>query len=244
MVCDRCNCYFSFRATFCPFISLSALKIKISEKWKICLELSSFYTKVTKIMIMCYTVLDIRHMVDVIVAFHFGEFVSFHSPNSPKKWKFQKNEKTTRDIIILKNCTKNYDYRLCCPEMMCDGYNCFSFWAFFLPFYPTNNPKYENFNKNEKTPTDIILHMCTKNHDHMLYCSWEMARDTCNFHFSFWVLFCPFIPQQPKRSKFEKNEKNASRYHHVTHAYQKPQSYEAQFWRWHHFKLVQQKAIK
>ena len=40
----------------------------------------------------------------------------------------------------------------------------------FLPFYPTN-PKNQNF---EKMPGDIIiLHKCTKNHDHMLYCSWN-----------------------------------------------------------------------
>ena len=42
-----------------------------------------------------------------------------------------------------------------------------------LPFYPTNNLKNQNFEKNEKNPEDIILHKCTKNHDHMLYCSWD-----------------------------------------------------------------------
>ena len=29
MVCDRCNCYFSFWAAFCPFTHLTAQKIKI-----------------------------------------------------------------------------------------------------------------------------------------------------------------------------------------------------------------------
>ena len=42
----------------------------------------------------------------------------------------------------------------------------------FLPFYPTNNPKYQNFEKMNQSPGDIIiLHKCTKNHDHMLYSS-------------------------------------------------------------------------
>ena len=37
---------------------------------------------------------------------------------------------------------------------------------------PSNNPK---FLKNEIKPGDIIiLHTCTKTHDHMLYCSWDM----------------------------------------------------------------------
>ena len=34
MVRDRCNCYFSFWAIFCPFTPLTAQKIKILEKWK------------------------------------------------------------------------------------------------------------------------------------------------------------------------------------------------------------------
>ena len=33
MVCDRCNCYFSFWAIFCPFTPLTAQKIKILKKW-------------------------------------------------------------------------------------------------------------------------------------------------------------------------------------------------------------------
>ena len=40
----------------------------------------------------------------------------------------------------------------------------------FLPFYPRNNSKYENFEKVKKTPTDItILHLCTINDNHMIY---------------------------------------------------------------------------
>ena len=56
----------------------------------------------------------------------------------------------------------------------------------FLPFYPTNNPKNQDFEtmkkttgviiekskfyNNEKTPGDIIiLHMRTKNYDHRRY---------------------------------------------------------------------------
>ena len=36
----------------------------------------------------------------------------------------------------------------------------------FLPFYPTNNPKNQNFENVTKTPGDIIISQkCTKNHD-------------------------------------------------------------------------------
>ena len=38
----------------------------------------------------------------------------------------------------------------------------------------------------------IVLNKCNKNYDYMLYYSWDMARDGCNFCFSFWAIFCPF----------------------------------------------------
>ena len=46
----------------------------------------------------------------------------------------------------------------------------------FLTFYPPSSPKKDNKMKKQKQqqqqPGDIIiLHKCTKNHDHMLYCS-------------------------------------------------------------------------
>ena len=78
----------------------------------------------------------------------------------------------------------------------------------FLPFYPINNPKNQNFEKMKQKPWRYyLLYTRTKNHDHMLYCSWDMVHDRCNcFHFG--LFFCPFTPQQPEKSKFWKNEKN------------------------------------
>ena len=79
----------------------------------------------------------------------------------------------------------------------------------FLHFYTTNNPKNQNFEKMKKkkkkktTPGEfIILHKCTKNHDHMLYCSWDMACDGCNCYFSFWAIFCPFTPLTVQKNQF------------------------------------------
>ena len=73
MVRDGCN-YFSFWAILCPFTPLTAQKFKFKKKWKNSLEISSFYTIVPKIMIICYTVSEIWCMTDVIVIFHFGLF--------------------------------------------------------------------------------------------------------------------------------------------------------------------------
>ena len=64
MTCDRCNCYFSFWAIFCPFTPLTAQKIKILKKWKKCLEISSFYICVPKIMIRWCTVPETWYVTD------------------------------------------------------------------------------------------------------------------------------------------------------------------------------------
>ena len=62
----------------------------------------------------------------------------------------------------------------------------------FLPFYPPNIPKYQNFEKLKKTTGGIIvLHKCTENHDHMLCCSLDMAHNGFDY-FSFWAIFYPF----------------------------------------------------
>ena len=65
---DRCNCYFSFWAIFCPFTPLTAQKIKILRKWKNekkHLEISSFYIcVVSKNMVRYCTVPEIWCAMD------------------------------------------------------------------------------------------------------------------------------------------------------------------------------------
>ena len=59
--------------------------------------------------------------------------------------------------------------------MVCERFNCyFDFWLFFAlpdpPPQPSSQPKKQNFKKLKKIPGDIIiLHMCTKNYDEILY---------------------------------------------------------------------------
>ena len=71
MAHNKCNCFFHFGLFFCPFTSLTAQKIKIFKKWKNPLEISSFYTCVPKIIIICYTVPEIWCMTDVYSYFSF-----------------------------------------------------------------------------------------------------------------------------------------------------------------------------
>ena len=95
--------------------------------------------------------------------------------------------------------------------------------GYFLSFYPLTAQKMKISKKKKKVPGDItILQKCIKNHDHMLYCSWDLACDKCNCYFSFWTIFCPLTPHKnSKNENLKKNEKFFWRYNHFTQVYQK-----------------------
>ena len=79
----------------------------------------------------------------------------------------------------------------------------------FLPFYPPSNPKNQNFEKRKKVPGDIIiLHKCTKNHDHMVNCSLDITCNRFNCYFSFWAIFCPFTSLPAQKIKIKKKKTN------------------------------------
>ena len=85
--------FFVILSHFLHFYPLTTRKIKILKKCKKqqLLEISplSFYTNVPKIMIICYTFPEIRHMMDVIFVFHFGLIFGLLPPKQPKKSKFK-----------------------------------------------------------------------------------------------------------------------------------------------------------
>ena len=106
-----------------------------------------------------------------------------------------------------------------------------SFWAIFCPFHPPlNNLENQNFEKMKKASGDvIILNMWTKNHNHMIYASWDMVRDRQNV-FSFSTIICSFTPslsllttQKIRILKKWKDEKNSWIYHYFTQAHYKQQ---------------------
>ena len=125
--------------------------------------------------------------------FSFWAIFCPFTPVTAKKTKISKKmKKTPGDIIILHKCTTDDNHMIYGSwDMKCVRQNFLPFWTAFCPFtLPPNNPKNQNFEKLKKTPGDIIiLHKCTKNHDHMLYCSWDMAHDGCNSYFSSWAIF-------------------------------------------------------
>ena len=62
--------------------------------------------------------------------------------------------------------------------------------------------------KNQIAGDIIILHMCTKSHNHMKYSSWDTQLD--RIFFSFCAIFCTFTPtppNNPENQNFEKMKK-------------------------------------
>ena len=189
------------------------------------LEISSFYTCARKTQsyevqflrygvwqnfllfwaIFC-PVTQIWSVTEIIVI--SGNFCSF-APLLTLKIKIWKKCKKALHIciILLHMCTKNQDHMMYSSwDTKCNRQNFLSSWAIFCPL-TAGKMKYQKW---KKKPGDIIiLHKCTKTHDHRLYlyCSWDMAGDGCNFWFSLWVIFCPFTSLTAQKMKISKKWK-------------------------------------
>ena len=79
--------FFAIFNYFLPFYPKTTQKIKISKKFKKTLAISSFYTNVPKIIIICLTLSEIWQAMDVII-FHLGLFFALTLPKSPKNQNF------------------------------------------------------------------------------------------------------------------------------------------------------------
>ena len=105
--------------------------------------------------------------------------------------------------------------------------------GYFLPFNPpsSNNPENQNFEKMKKTSWDVImLNLCNKKHDQMMYSYSDMECDRHNFcHF---VIFCSFTPPLNPKIELWKNVKHIWRYYPFTHVHHKSRSYDVLFLRY------------
>ena len=120
-------------------------------------------------------------------------------------------------------CTKNHDMFYCSWNMVHDRYVIFHFGLFFALLQP-KSPKNQNFNFKKMKKNHWIYHHFTQVYQKSwsyANCSWDMACDTCNCHFSFRAIFCPFILLTAQKIKISKKWKKVWRYHHFTHVHQK-----------------------
>ena len=96
-----------------------------------------------------------------------------------------------------------------------------NYYCLFRPF----------FGLLQTPPGDIIiLHICTKNDDHMMYGSWDMEHDRQNFLSS--RSFLPFYPYMDPKNQNLKKWKNTGKYYHFKKLYHKWQSYDIWFLRY------------
>ena len=137
-------------------------------------------------------------------------FLHLYPRNNPKNQNFVKNEKTSwryYHFTHVYHKWQSYDVWFLRYEAWQTEF--FVILDHFLPFYPPNNPKNQNFEKMKKPPGDIItLHMCTINDNHMMYGSWDMEHDRHNF-LSFSTVFCPFTPLTTKKINILKKWKRS-----------------------------------
>ena len=114
---------------------------------------------------------------------------------------------------LLMNLKNIYIYKLLkWANKKCKNFDIYNVMFFFF------------FEKKKK----YILHLCTKNLDNMIYCSWDIQCDRpkliitghlLSFHisygswdmlwdrqnfFSFWTIFCPFTPTPPPPLRTQK----------------------------------------
>ena len=82
--------FLSFWTIFCPFTPLTAQKIKIlkneKKKKKSPRDIIILH-KCTEIMIIRYTVPEVRRVTDVVFIFHFGLFFALLPPLTTQKLK-------------------------------------------------------------------------------------------------------------------------------------------------------------
>ena len=136
-------------------------------------------------------------------------FLPFYPPMDPENQNFEKmNKNTWRYFHFTKVYHKWQSYDLCFLRYGVQQTEFFAILDRFLPFYPSNNQKIQNFEKMKKIPGDvIILHSCIINDNHMMYGSWDIKRDGQNFILDHFLLFYP--SNNLKNQNFEKLKKTS-----------------------------------
>ena len=118
VVCDRCNCYFSYWSTLCPFTPQQPKKLKFWKNEGNGLEISSLYIIEPKIMIRWCTVHEIWCVTDIIIS-HFDLFLPFYPPTAQKN-KILKKWKKSVEISSFYICVPKIIIRWCTvPEIWC-----------------------------------------------------------------------------------------------------------------------------
>ena len=206
------------------------------KNWKKCLEILSFYTLYHKCQL--YDIWLLRYGAWQTKFFVLLDNILHFYPLKTLKIRIlKKTKERPGDIILHMSAIIDNHVMYGSWDMKRDRQNFLSFWTVFCPFTPLKLWKMKILKKMNKRLGDIIiLHKFTKNHDHVLYCPWDMACDRCNGYFLLWAVFPTFTPLKTQKNKMKKNEKKkkktAWRYHRFTMAYLKLWSFDILFLRY------------
>ena len=166
---------------------LTTQKIKILKKWTKCLEILSFCIFAPYIM---YGSWDMERNGQNFLSFWSLFFLFTHLKNK----NFERMKKTPGDITILHTCTIHENQMMYGSwDMERDGQNSLSFWIIFSTL---TTRKIKILKKWKMSGDIIVLHTCTKNHDHMIisYNVPEIRHWTDLIYFSFWAICYSFKP--------------------------------------------------
>ena len=133
---------------------------------------------------------------------HFGLFFALLLPYGPRKLEFWKHENNVWRYHFTHAYHKWQSYDVWLLRYAVRRTKFFVILDRFLPFYPLNNPKNQNFAKIKKTPGGIIiLHMCKW----QSYNEWFL-RDGAQQTDFFVILdnFLPFTPLTTQKIKILK----------------------------------------
>ena len=124
------------------------------------------------------------------------------TPLTTQKIKIWKNEKNIRRYYLFTHVYHKWQsYEVWFLRYQAGRTEFFVIVDHFLQFYPHKTLNNQNFEKLKKTQGDIIiLQKCTKNHDHMVYYSLDMARNRVN-----WAIFYPSTSLTVQKIQFWKN---------------------------------------
>ena len=113
-----------------------------------------------------------------------------------------------------------------------------NFETIFFPFTLQTTQRTRILKKWKKASRDvIILHMYTKNHDHMMYGSWDIRHNRQSF-----IILGHFLPFDPpnnqKNQNFEKIKKTSGDIITLHLLYHKWQSYDVWFLRYGTWQII------
>ena len=129
-------------------------------------------------------------------------FSPFTPRTAQKNQNFEKIKKTPADMITLHISPINYYQMMYASwDVVINTYNYFSFGTIFFSFTLLTGTKLKFLKNGKKSGDIIIINMCAKNHDHMMYGFFILG------HF---LPFCP--PNSSKRINFEKTKETPAEF--------------------------------